>query len=154
MTERLPSHAVAARIERQIPGPPEAVYRAFTEPVTMARWLSPVGHAEVEADVRVGGALRVAMIEGEVRIDHAGKFLELEPPRRLVFTWSSPYTGAEPSVVTVELHASGVGTRLVLTHERLPEPVLKAHEGGWRTMVARLAALMGETNAEEEVQPR
>jgi uncharacterized protein YndB with AHSA1/START domain len=141
--------AVVARVERLLPALPEAVYRALTEPATMARWMSPLGRAEVEADVRVGGNLRVAMIEGEVRIDHAGEFLEVDPPRRLAFTWRSPYTGPEPSVVKVELTARGSGTWLVLTHERLPGGVVGSHEGGWRTMVERLVSLLDGRVVEE-----
>jgi uncharacterized protein YndB with AHSA1/START domain len=142
-----------ARVERLLPAQPEADYRAFTEPATMARWMSPFGRAEVEADVRVGGALRVAMIEGDVRIDHAGEFLELDPPRRLAFTWRSPYTRPEPSVVTVELAARGSGTLVVLTHKRLPGGVVGSHEGGWRTMVERLAGLLAD-QVKQEIELR
>jgi uncharacterized protein YndB with AHSA1/START domain len=144
-----PGGALVARVERLLPARPEAVYRALTEPATMARWMSPFGRAEVEADVRVGGVLRVAMIEGEVRIDHAGEFLEVDPPRRLAFTWRSPFTGPEPSIVIVELVARGSGTWLVLTHERLPGDVVGSHEGGWRTMIERLAGLLDGRVVEE-----
>ena len=111
--------AVVARVERLLPALPEAVFRALTEPATMARWMSPFGRAEVEA----------------------------------AFTWRSPYTGPEPSVVTVELAARGSGTWLVLIHERLPGGVVESHEGGWRTMVERLVGLLAD-QIKQEVELR
>jgi uncharacterized protein YndB with AHSA1/START domain len=135
--------ATVARIERLLPSPPEVVYRAWTDPLILGRWMSAFGRAEVTADVRVGGRLHVAMVDDDVRIEHEGVFLVLDPPSRLSFTWRSPYTGPEPSVVTVELTPRGAGTRLVLTHERLPDEVVTSHLGGWGRMVDRLADLLG-----------
>jgi uncharacterized protein YndB with AHSA1/START domain len=126
-----------ARIEVVLPAPIDEVYDAWTEPKTMARWLSPIGHSEVEADVRVGGTFRVVM--GDMRIEHTGEYLAVEPPRRLSFTWQSPYTGDEPSVVTVILTADGEGTHLLLVHERLPDGEAESHRGGWGAILQRLA---------------
>jgi uncharacterized protein YndB with AHSA1/START domain len=108
----------------------------------MARWLAPVGHAEVEAEFVVGGRLRVVMTDGQVRIEHDGEFLEIQPPTRLSFTWRSPYTGKEPSVVTVELSEEAGSTRLVLHHDRLPPEARDSHAGGWSAILERLTALV------------
>jgi hypothetical protein len=43
-----------------------------------------------------------------------------------------------PSVVTVELHARGDDTELVLTHERLPTRHVEAHKQGWGEILAKL----------------
>lgn len=53
--------------------------------------------------------------------------------------------GPEPSVVTVELHPNDEGTRLVLTHERLPEDVVESHRGGWGAMLDLLAGILVES---------
>jgi uncharacterized protein YndB with AHSA1/START domain len=127
------------RIERVLPRPVEDVFAAWTDPERMRRWLSPTGRAEVHADVVVGGRLRVVMVGDGVRIEHHGEFLEVRPPTRLSFTWRSPYTGVEPSVVTVELHDAGGSTRLVLEHDRLPPEETTSHEGGWEAILDRLA---------------
>jgi len=129
-------------VERVLPAAPDDVFDAWTTPSRMAAWMSPVGAAEAEVDLRVGGSFHVVMVEA--RLEHSGEYLEIEPPRRLVFTWVSPFTGTEPSVVTIELHPHDDGTRLVLAHERLPENVVAGHRDGWGTMVERLARILAE----------
>lgn len=139
----------AVRLERLLPAPVEDVFAAWTDPAQMGRWLAPVGHAEVEADAVVGGRLRVVMTDGDVRIEHDGEYLEVQPPERLSFTWRSRYTGEEPSVVTVELHDEGGSTRLVLHHDRLPPEVRASHEGGWAGILDRLVVVVSPGAAEE-----
>jgi uncharacterized protein YndB with AHSA1/START domain len=134
-----PPAAPAVELRRFLPAATDEVFAAWTDPELMARWLSPVGHAEVEVDLRVGGRFRVTMGAEDRRIEHSGEYLEVVPPRRLAFTWASPYTGPEPSVVTVELRPADDGTELLLTHERLPEDQVEPHAGGWGRMLDRLA---------------
>jgi uncharacterized protein YndB with AHSA1/START domain len=133
------------RLERLLPVPIGDVFAAWTEPARMSRWLSPRGRAEVDADVVVGGHLRVAMIDGDVRIEHEGEFLELQPPTRLSFTWRSRYTGERATVVTVELQDEGGSTRLVLLHHGLPADARASHEGGWAAILERLGAVVAPT---------
>jgi uncharacterized protein YndB with AHSA1/START domain len=130
------------RIERVLPAPIQEVFAAWTDPARMAEWLSPVGHAEVEVDLRVMGRFKVSMIGETTRIEHTGEYLVVDPPGELSFTWQSLYTGAEPSVVTVLLEAEGEETRIVLTHRRLPESQVEPHTQGWETMITRLAGLL------------
>jgi uncharacterized protein YndB with AHSA1/START domain len=55
-------------------------------------------------------------------------------------TWASPFTGAEPSLITLELKPEGAdATQLLLVHSRLPESVAKSHWDGWGTMLDRLS---------------
>lgn len=138
MTE--PGGDTAARIEMVLPAPIDDVYAAWTEPETMARWLSPVGHAEVEAEVCVGGRFRVVMVGGDMRIEHTGEYLAVDPPRLLSFTWRSPYTGSAASVVTVTLTARGDSTHVLLLHEQLPDGAADSHREGWGAMLGRLVA--------------
>lgn len=130
------------RIERVFPDPIERVFAALTDPMQMARWFFPQGWAEVEADVVVSGRLHVVMLDDDVRIEHTGEYLEVDPPNRLSFTWSSPYTGSVPSVVTIQLTPDRGGTRLVLEHARLPEGAADSHEGGWTAILDRLAGFL------------
>lgn len=60
----------------------------------------------------------------------------------LSFTWNSPYTGRQPSIVTATLTPEAAGTRLVLAHESLPTDTAASHQKGWDTIVRRLADLL------------
>ena len=136
-----PAPDEAVHVERVVNAPISEVFSAWTEPRTMSGWLSPTGHAEVDADLRAGGSFRVTMVGDGMRIEHTGKYLVVDPPHRLSFTWSSPYTGSASSRVDVVLTARGATTHVALTHTRLPRDVRAAHEGGWNLMLARLATL-------------
>jgi uncharacterized protein YndB with AHSA1/START domain len=137
----LPIPATAVRLERLLLASVADVFAAWTDPVLMAKWFSPTGYAEVENDLRVGGRFRVTMIGDDIRLEHTGEYLVIDPPRQLSFTWCSPYTGEHPSQVDVFLSASGPATLLILSHTRLPETTRSSHEGGWVTILERLASL-------------
>jgi uncharacterized protein YndB with AHSA1/START domain len=143
-----PDGGPQVRIERVLPAPIKDVFDAWTDPTTMAEWLSPVGQAEAEVDLRVMGRFKVSMIGETTRIEHTGEYLVVDPPRELSFTWQSLYTGSEPSVVTVLFEAEGDETRVVLTHRRLPESQVDPHTNGWEAMITRLAGLLHRMRTE------
>jgi uncharacterized protein YndB with AHSA1/START domain len=151
VVETTPVGEPALHIEYSIGAPAERVFAAWLDPATIARWLSPTAHASAEVEAVVGGSFRIVMLDPEGRlsapgtaIEHVGHYLEIDPPRRLAFTWASPYTGPEPSRVTVELEAVGSGTRLTLRHDRLPAEAVDSHRGGWGSMLDNLARLLEE----------
>jgi len=79
---------------------------------------------------------------------YTGTYQEITRPKRLVFTWNSPYAGSHGSLVTVDFKPKGRGTEIVLTHERLPsEEMVKAHTGGWTSILERLVATYADTRA-------
>src|ERR1700674_4697120 len=91
-------------IHRHLPAPIGEVFRWWTEPDLLCKWMTPIGNAEGDIDLRVGGALRIVM-KGDGRvIEHTGEYLEIDPPRRLVFTWGGPYTSLMPSVIIAQLN--------------------------------------------------
>lgn len=149
MTEPIPN-ALIVLIERHLPVSPEIVFAHWTDPSSMGRWLSPTGEAEVEADVRVGGRFTVVMLGHGMHLEHTGEYLLIEPGRKLSFTWISPYTGDEPSVVTVELAPSGQGTVLRLTHERLPADQVEPHGRGWGSIIEHLIAALAPDGGRKE----
>ena len=125
-------------IERIVAASAERVFRAWTDPEDLIRWLSPSPDGSAEVDLRVGGRFRIVMSGGGREIEHTGEYREVEVPHRLVFTWISEFTDGE-SVVTVELHPiAGGQTRLVLSHERLPVEHAESHEQGWSTFIDAL----------------
>jgi uncharacterized protein YndB with AHSA1/START domain len=138
----VPSATEPLRHEVAIAAPPETVFAFFTDPSRMVEWM---GVAAI-LDPRPGGTFRV---EANGRDVVLGEYLEVDPPRRIVFTWGFEGTeralGAGATRVEVTLEADGDGTRLTLRHHDLPEGARAAHGQGWTHYLARLApAAAGE----------
>src|SRR5580693_8836741 len=73
-----------------------------------------------------------------------GRYVEIEPPRRVVFTWGVPGRDALPpgsTTVEVVLTADGTGTLVELFHHDLPADQLDSHLEGWLAMLDRLVKL-------------
>jgi uncharacterized protein YndB with AHSA1/START domain len=62
------------------------VFEFFVDPQKMRRWKGTVA----ELDPRPGGTYRVGGIAGGATV--VGEFVEIDPPRRLVFTWGGRVT--------------------------------------------------------------
>ncbi len=85
--EQLPSHTFV----RTLNAPRELVFRMWTDPKHFAKWFGPDHFTNplCEMDIQVGGKIAVDMKspDGEV-FPNRGEFVEIDPPRRLVFTLS------------------------------------------------------------------
>jgi uncharacterized protein YndB with AHSA1/START domain len=118
-----------------IDAPPERVWEYFTKPDAIVRWMGEYALLEPEP----GGQFTVNVQGAPVR----GRFLSLEPPRRLVVSWG--YAGSErlppgASIVEIWLTPDGAGTRVDLEHRQLPAAEKPGHDTGWAHYLARLAA--------------
>ncbi|RYG41416.1 SRPBCC domain-containing protein, partial [bacterium] len=105
---------------------------------------------KIEIDPTVGGRFTfVDRREGE-DILHTGEYLEIDRPRRIVFTWSIPESSDDVSKVTIEITPKAMGCDVVLTHELKPEWVnyRKDIAGSWKKMLDALARAM-DTGEEE-----
>src|SRR5947207_2616651 len=104
--------ATSGVIEREvrIAAPPETVFEFFVDPEKYVRWKGRMAWL----DPRPGGEYRVAINDQAVA---KGAFVEIDPPRRVVFTWGWEGTDAVPpgsSTVEVTLEPDGEGTILRL----------------------------------------
>jgi len=122
---------------------PEKVWRAWTDPQALKLWFGPEEIVLVpiaEIDLRVGGRFRVAMraADGETH-DVSGTYLEVEPNRKLVFTWAWRSTPERESRVTLRIEPDANGCELVLLHEQFfDEAARDAHEHGWSGALVKL----------------
>ena len=125
------------RIPRSYDAAPERVFKAWTDTASVKAWLAD--GADVVVDARDGGLFYIEMPWKERIYPHYGRYLRVESPRMLEFTWVSEGTQGKESVVTIELTARGGKTELTLKHEGLPsEAIAKDHEGGWTDFLDRL----------------
>ncbi|MCU1281612.1 MAG: putative glutathione S-transferase-related transrane protein [bacterium] len=134
-------------IKRLLPADVRRVFAAWSNAEALSRWFicAPEWTATTSVDFRVGGAYRIEMRSGGRTIGKAsGQYLEIDPPRRLVFSWTSEGgVGVRDSVVTVELKAIGAQTELTLTHNIAPHtPEGRAHAAGWHACFASLERLL------------
>jgi uncharacterized protein YndB with AHSA1/START domain len=70
---------------------------------------------------------------------HTGEYLTVEPPAKLVFSWSLDATSEPLARVTVELADAGESCELTLTHERLPASDAPRYSSGWDQIAQKLA---------------
>src|SRR5436190_20763651 len=75
-------HPQVVEVERRIAASPEIVFSFFTDPVRYREWQG----VDAELDARPGGQFRVTMT-GTSRQTACGVYLEVDSPRRLVYTW-------------------------------------------------------------------
>ncbi|MDR3388845.1 MAG: SRPBCC domain-containing protein [Rudaea sp.] len=117
---------------------PERVFRAWIDPASVKVWLA--GGKNISIDPREGGLFYIEMPWQERIYPHYGRYLRVESPRLLEFTWVSEGSRGKESVVKIELTARGAKTELRLTHDGLPdEEQAKNHHGGWSGFLETLA---------------
>ena len=135
--------APIVQIRRRVRARAEQIFDLWTKPALMVRWMSPFPGAvdcRANCDLRPGGAFSLVMVSGESRREVSGTYVEVDRPRKLVFTWIGPLTNDVNTLVTVELIPRGDETDLVLTHERLPTAaIVEGHTRGWGNILDHLA---------------
>lgn len=143
--------ATSVIVRRVLPADVARVFEAWSSAEAMSRWfvVDPGWTAKATNDFRVGGKHRVEMDRGDGTIFVAfGEYLEIDPPRRLVFTWNSAIPAVRNSVVTIGLKPVGTMTELTLTHELLPDTGEgRAHGAGWEGSLVNLERYLTGTRA-------
>ncbi len=123
--------------EISIEAPPAVVFQHLTEREGLLRWMA----VEASADPVPGGELRWTHENGATML---GRFVELEPPTRVVFRygWADDLMGLAPEASTVEITLTDDdgSTHLQLVHHDLPEESSDDHRTGWAHFLGRLGA--------------
>jgi len=142
-----PAGHLVLDLQLVVASPRERIFTALTDAAEVARWWGPHGYtmAETDLDLRVGGGYRFTMQPpaGD-RFHLAGEFLEIEPPRRLVYTfrYEEPDPDDRQTVVTLSLEEFGDTTHVSLSQgEFATEARLELHRSGWTDSFERLSEL-------------
>lgn len=125
--------------EFDLPHAPEKVWRALTDPTLLAEWLLPV----IDLKLERGAAFTFKTQaypgwDGTVNC----RFLEIEPMRKLSYTWSVPFLD---TVVTFTLEPTDAGTHLSLVQSGFTTEQKRESGGaryGWKMMGAKLVDLL------------
>jgi uncharacterized protein YndB with AHSA1/START domain len=140
-------------VKRRFAAPPEAVYRAHTEPELIQKWmLGPEGWTMPVCicEGRANGKIRYEWTDGKGGGFHlTGEFLELEPYRRIVHVERMHLPAATPdNHVETRFDPDGAGT-LMTMRMTLPDAETRAHmlatgmEHGMEASYVRLESTIG-----------
>lgn len=106
-------------LERTFRAPRALVWRAFTDPKLLPRWMGPAEHpmTRCEIDLRPGGKMIWGWGEDGQGYQMPAEFVEVDAPRRMVYV----DTGPTPARVTVTFHEEKDGRTRVAFHARFPD---------------------------------
>jgi uncharacterized protein YndB with AHSA1/START domain len=130
-------------VSREIAAPADVLFDAWLEPASLGTWLRPsvISETRAEVDARVGGGFRIVMVRDGAELLHSGRYLEIDRPRRLVFSWNSPATGHRDSIVTVTFQERSGSTLVEIHQVGLPDEEARAgHHEGWSDGLRELEA--------------
>lgn len=138
----------AVRFHRVLKAPPERVFRAFTTPEAMAKWIPPHGFTCTvhHMEPRVGGTFRMSFTNFTTQQSHSfgGEYVELVPDELLRYTDNFDDPGL-PGVmqVTISLKPVSCGTELNIVQEGIPDliPVEMCYLG-WQESLTLLSLLV------------
>jgi uncharacterized protein YndB with AHSA1/START domain len=153
-TARDNREAVATRV---FDAPRELVFRAMTQPEHIVRWYGPrdTQLASCEVDLRPGGRFRFVMAGPEgAEFVFSGRYLEVDPPARIVNTWCfEPYPDAEAVETATWEEEDGRTTVRLSIRFQSPEDYAgwagSGAFGGWAETLDRLAETVAELAAAE-----
>ena len=120
--------ANTVQLHRVIAAPPERVYRAFTNPEAMVKWLPPQGFTGKvhHIDVRIGGEYKMSFTNFSTKNSHSfgGKYLDVKPNELLKYVdkFDDPNLPGEMHV-TVVFRKVMCGTELKITQEGIPDAI-------------------------------
>ena len=139
-------------VTRTFDAPPQMVFKAWSQPELFRRWWVPKGAGisllSCDMDVRTGGKYRLEFGAGDDRMAFYGKYLDVVPNERIVWTNDE---GKEGGVTTVTFEDQG-GKTLLTFHELHPstealEEAMAGAAAGLPTQLDQLDELLSGTEA-------
>ena len=135
-------------LHRVLRGTPERVFRAFTHPDAMAKWLPPFGFTGKvhHIDLKVGGMHKMSFTNMTSGKSHSfgGKYLEIKPNELIRYTDKFDDANLPGEMqVTVTMKKVSCGTELTVVQEGVPDVIpAEACYLGWQESLAQLVNLV------------
>jgi uncharacterized protein YndB with AHSA1/START domain len=147
------SPRIEARASRHVTAAAERIYDAWLDPEKARVWMSAslksFGLAgdvrRVEIDARLGGKFFFSDMRDGKEARHWGTYLELDRPRKIVFTWIVDESeSANPSVVTLTIEPEAEGCVATIVHEMDAKwaDYVSRTESGWTRMLNAVAEFL------------
>ena len=136
------------KLHRVFTAPPERVFRAFTDPDALVKWMAPHGFtAKVHhLDAKVGGSYKMSFSNFTTGTSHSfgGTYHEIMPNQLLRYTdqFDDPNLPGQIEV-TIQLHPVSVGTEVHITQSGIPDVIpAEACYLGWQESLQLLTLLV------------
>lgn len=136
---------------RIIDGPPRLVFEAWANPELFKKWWvpksAPITLVSCEMDVRTGGTYRLVFSAGDQTAEFFGKYLEVTPHSRLV--WTNDEGGADAATITTVTFEEVNGATLVTvidlypSKEALDDAIATGSSGAMPEQLEQLEQLIG-----------
>jgi len=145
-----PEPRVTIRVKQLYGASPARAFGAWLDPQVAGRWLFATASqpmADVEIDGRAGASFCFVERRAGETARYMGKYVEIIPDRRLVFTLSM---APHPDVITrvaVAIAPVAKGCMLELTHENIPRPHAGYVEGRWTGILYGLGVTLDSATA-------
>lgn len=104
-------------VEYIFTAPADKVFDAWLNPELVQKWFGPgLGETQpVSIDAKVGGTFRIVQVRDGQAIGHSGKYLVVDRPEHLAFTWDTDDDEGEDEV-SIHIFNSGAGSSVRLIH--------------------------------------
>ncbi len=136
------------RLHRVLKCPTDRLFRAFTDPKALVKWMAPHGFvSEVHSfDLRVGGGYRMSFTNFGTGASHAfgGTYREIIPNQLLRYsdTFDDPNMPGEMHI-SITFRSVVCGTELSIVQENIPPQIpVEFCYLGWQESLSMLAALV------------
>ncbi len=124
-------------MDRSFKTTPERLFEAWTNPQLMGQWLMTRAESNkvATADLTVGGHWEIVDQRNGMDYKAIGRYVEIEAPGKLVFTFCMPQFSDSEDTLTVSIEGEDDGCRMVFTQQ-----ILVPQEEGWSEEEALQAA--------------
>ena len=134
---------VTLHVTRRFDASAERVFDAWLDPAKAGKFLFATATGtlqKVEIDARSGGKFEIVDRRDGADVAHIGRYVAVERPRKLVFTFAVPKYSKVETLVTLEISPAGAGCELTLTHSGVLPDWARQTEEGWGKILDGLAA--------------
>ena len=136
---------------RTYAAPRQLVWDAWTDPDQIAQWWGPRGistpRESIELDLRPGGSVRFEMVDDATgaRYPNSGRFLEVDPPARIVWSDDGFPDGSGKGTATITFEAVDDATTRLTLHivADFTETIRAGAEAGWGSQLDKLVDFLG-----------
>lgn len=138
------SEANSVVVQRVLPAPPHVAFDEWVDALALGEWMCPrpARATHIELEPVVGGKLRIDIEENGVEFQVTGRYLEIDRPSRLSFSWTCS-NWDDPSletVVTVTFEPQeGDSSLMTIVHTMLPPELAAQHQHGWALIADQLS---------------